>query len=209
MIIKVANVSKKIKNNIILDNVNLELRDGTIYGFVGRNGCGKSMLFKTICGFISPDSGTILQDNRDIYLENSFPSDTRALIEKPEYVGNLDAVENLDILAKIQNKITKEDIIETLVSVNLDKEMHKKFREFSLGMKQKLGIAQVLMENPKVMILDEPFNGVDNESVLMIKKILLKKKEEGHIILLATHIPDDIKDLCDKVYMMDNGKIVN
>ena len=140
-----TNVSKKIEKEQVLQDVSFSLKEGLIYGLVGRNGSGKSMLLKTICGFIRPDKGSVLVDGIDIYKTNSFPKNTRALIERPNYLPDLTGYENLKMLASIMNKIGDEEIFNTLKKVNLFEEKDNKFKKYSLGMKQKLGIAQVLM----------------------------------------------------------------
>ncbi|MFA5602331.1 MAG: ABC transporter ATP-binding protein [Bacilli bacterium] len=208
-IIETNDLSKKIKIENILDNINIRLEEGNIYGFVGRNGSGKSMLFKTICGFVKPTEGEILVNGVDIYKKNTFPDDTRALIEKPKFLPHLTGFENLELLASIQNKIGTKKIIESLEKVGLLAYKDKKFGAYSLGMKQKLGIAQVLMEDPKILLLDEPFNGLDEQSAKNIRKILLIEKEKGKLILIATHIKEDVEILCDEVFYLDVGKIIN
>ena len=207
MSIIINNVSKKIGNDVILDNINLTFEEGKIYGLVGRNGSGKSMILKTICGFIKPDTGFVLIDDNDIYKTCSFPDDTGALLDVPNYIPDLTGLENLQLLAQIQNKIGNDEIIETLKMVNLYESKDKKFKKYSLGMKQKLGIAQALMENPKIIILDEPFNGLEDESCEKIRKLLIDEKNKNKIIIIATHIKEDIESLCDVVYRVDNGKI--
>lgn len=207
MKIEVSNVSRKLGNEEVLKNINLELEPGKIYGFIGRNGSGKTMLFRTICGFLKPDTGYVKVDGRDLYKNNEFPKDTAALLEKPNYISDLTGFENLKLLSKIKNIINDDQIMETLKLVNLENEADKKFKKYSLGMKQKLGIAGVLMEDPKIMILDEPFNGLDDESAEKIRKILLKEKEKGKLILIATHIKEDIEILGDVIYKMDKGVI--
>ena len=207
MKIKLINVSKEFKKIPILKKVNLEFNDGTIYGFIGRNGSGKSVLLKIMCNFYEPSTGQVLYDDIDIVKKQIYPIDTRALIETPSFLPNLTGFENLKLLAAIQNKITDEDIIKTLKLVNLEDDMNKKYSNYSLGMKQKLGIAQVLMEDPKVIILDEPFNGVENETVKKLRKVLLEEKKKGKIIILASHIKDDIDELADVVYEVDAGII--
>ena len=209
MKIEVSNVSRKLGNEEVLKNINLELESGKIYGFIGRNGSGKTMLFRTICGFLKPDTGYVKVDGRDLYKNNEFPKDTAALLEKPNYISDLTGFENLKLLSKIKNIINDDQIMETLKLVNLENEADKKFKKYSLGMKQKLGIAGVLMEDPKIMILDEPFNGLDDESAEKIRKILLKEKEKGKLILIATHIKEDIEILGDVIYKMDKGVIKN
>ena len=182
MKIEVKYVQKRFKKNIILDQVNVTFESGKIYGFVGRNGSGKTVLLKMICGFFTPTKGEILIDGVNIIKEKSFPKDTRALIENPKFIPDLSGLQNLKLLAKIQNKISEKEILETLEKVNLLKEKDKKFSEYSLGMKQKLGIAQVLMEDPKVMILDEPFNGIEDETSQELRELLIEEKKtwENH-----------------------------
>lgn len=206
MVIKVKKVSKKFKNNLILDDINIEFTDGKIYGLIGKNGSGKSVLLKMICGFYEPTKGEILFDEENIIKEKKFPPNTRSLIEKPNFIPYLTGFENLKVLANIQKIIDEKKIIETLKDVNLEND-NKKYSEYSLGMKQKLGIAQVLMENPKVIILDEPFNGVDDETTLKIRNLLLKEKSKGKIIIIATHIKEDIEILADEVYKFNNTKL--
>ena len=202
-----TNVSKKIEKEQVLQDVSFSLKEGMIYGLVGRNGSGKSMLLKTICGFIRPDKGSVLVDGIDIYKTNSFPKNTRALIERPNYLPDLTGYENLKMLASIMNKIGDEEIFNTLKKVNLFEEKDKKFKKYSLGMKQKLGIAQVLMEDPDLILLDEPFNGIEDESIEKIRKILLEEKRRGKLIIIATHIKEDIDELCDVIYKMSDGKM--
>lgn len=202
----VENLYKSIDDNVILNNINLNLKKGKIYGITGRNGSGKSMLFKSICGFLRPNKGKIIVFKEDIYLNKSFPKDTRALIEKPTFISSISGFENLKLLAKIQNKIDDNEIEETLKLVNLYDNKDKKYGKYSLGMKQKLGIAAVLMENPKIIILDEPFNGIDNESIKKIKDYLLEIKKD-RLIVVATHIKQDLEDLCDEIYTMNNGNL--
>lgn len=202
----VENLYKTIDDNVILNNINLNLKKRKIYGITGRNGSGKSMLFKSICGFLTPTQGKVIVFDDDIYLNKTFPKDTRALIEKPTFISSISGFENLKLLAQIQNKTNNKEIDETLKLVNLYDNKDKKYGKYSLGMKQKLGIAAVLMENPKIIILDEPFNGIDNESIKKIKEYLLGIKKD-RLIVVATHIKQDLDDLCDEIYTMDNGNL--
>lgn len=206
MEIVIRNLSKKFKDNLVLDNVNLKFESGNIYGFVGENGSGKSVLLKLICSFYIPSNGEILIDNINYCDNSSFPNNLRAFIDIPSFYPEKTGFENLKILAKIQNKINDEKIIETLKIVNLYEEKNKKFYEYSMGMKQKLGIASVIMENPKIMIFDEPFNGVDEKSK---EKIIdyLKKIKNKKIIIVSSHIKEDINKLCDKIYYFEKGTI--
>lgn len=204
---EIKNVTKKIDKEMVLNDISLSLNSGTIYGLVGRNGSGKSMLLKTICGFVKPDKGYVIVNGEDIYKNNTFPKNTAALIERPNYLPELTGFENLKMLASINKKIDDTEILNTLKKVNLLDEKDKKFKKYSLGMKQKLGIAQVLMENPDIMILDEPFNGLEEESANKIRKILLEEKEKGKLIIIATHIKEDIDELCNVIFHIDKGKI--
>lgn len=207
MKIEVTNVSKAFKNVEILRNINITLEGGHIYGLIGRNGSGKSVFLKMICGFYRPTKGDILYNGKSIVSNDIFPPSTRALIEKPTFLPDLSGIENLLLLAKIQNKIGKEEIEKAMEEVNVLSEKDKKVGKYSMGTKQKLGIVQVLMEDPEVMIFDEPFNGIENATVKKIKNILLKKKKEGKLIILSSHIKEDIIALADKVYEVDSCKI--
>lgn len=205
--IVIKNVSKSFDGIEVLHDVNLDLKEGKIYGFIGRNGSGKSVLFKIICGLYYPTSGSVLVDGVDIHKNDVFPNDMRVLIEKPNFLPNLTGLENLKLLASIQNKITEEDIILILDKLNLKKDMNKLYHKYSLGMKQKLAVAQVFMENPKMMIFDEPFNGIEEKTVEVIKKILLEEKKNGKIILISSHIKEDIEELADTIYFVDAGSV--
>ena len=185
----------------------MSLSAGNIYGFIGRNGSGKSVLLKLICSFYEPTSGKILFDGKDIFSSAEFPPRTRALIEKPNFLPDLTGKENLMLLANIQHLITETEVDEILEKVLLSDDKHKKYHKYSLGMKQKLGIAQVLMEHPEVIILDEPFNGLDDDSIKQIRTLLLEEKKKGKLIIIATHLKDDIQFLCDEVYEFQNGVV--
>lgn len=202
--IVVKEVSKSFDDAEVLHDINLEFKEGHIYGFVGRNGSGKSVLFKILCGLYFPTTGSVVIDGVDIHKNNIFPNNMRVLIEKPNFLPNLTGLENLKLLASIQNKITEDDIIDILNKLNLKDDMNKLYHKYSLGMKQKLAIAQVLMEDPEIMIFDEPFNGIEEKTVKIIKNILLEEKKKKKIILIASHIKDDIEQLADIVYLMDD-----
>lgn len=204
MKIEIKNVTKQFKNTNILENINITFNEGKIYGLIGRNGSGKSVFFKMLCGFYSPTSGEILFDNIDIIKEKIIPPDTRALIEKPSFLSDLSGYENLSLLAEIQNKIGSGEIIKTLKKVNLLEDKDKKYKHYSLGMKQKLGIAQALMEDPKVIILDEPFNGIEDETANELRSVIKEEAKKGKIIIVATHIKEDIIDMCDEIWKFDN-----
>lgn len=207
MKIEVKNLTKKFRKNVVVDNVNVTFESGKIYGIIGPNGSGKSVFLKMLCAFYVPTEGTILQDGVDYIKENSFPSSTRALIEGPDFIPSLTGYENLKLLASIQNKIGDNEINDALKKCFLFEEKDKKYGEYSLGMKQKLGIAQAIMENPQVMILDEAFNGIDEAAVKKFKKLLRDMKKEDKIIIITSHIKDDIKELADETYMFESGKL--
>lgn len=209
MKIEVKNLTKKFNKVKVVDDVTIKFESGKIYGLTGRNGSGKSVFLKMLCSFYLPTSGTILQDGWNYIENNSFPKSTRALIESPDFIPDISGYENLKILASIQNIASDEDICNALKDVDLYDEKDKKYSEYSLGMKQKLGIAQVIMENPQVIILDEPFNGVEEKSVIKIKKILKKLKNQDRLIIITSHIKEDIKELSDEIYVFDAGKLSN
>ena len=207
MKIEVKDLTKKFQNQVVLGHISMTMESGHIYGFIGRNGSGKSVFLKILCGFYMPTAGEILFDGKNYSANNLYPDNLRALIEKPSFMPNLTGYENLELLASIQNKIGKSEIEETLKKVNLFEEKDKKYSKYSLGMKQKLGIAQVLMENPEIIILDEPFNAIEEETVNKIKNILLEEKSKGKLIILSSHIKDDINSLADIILNMNNGTI--
>lgn len=206
MEIIVENVTKNIGKNEIIKTANLKFESGNIIGFIGRNGSGKSVFQKLLCGFYTPTTGRILVDGKDINSPKYYPKEIRVLIEKPSFYPDLTGQENLELLAGITNKISKKEIIAALEIVNLISEKDKKYSKYSLGMKQKLGVAQAIMEDTSIIILDEPFNGIENESVKKISEYL-KKIKKDKIIIISTHIKEDIENLCDVVYEFDNGYI--
>ncbi len=207
MKIEIKNVSKKFKDIEVLKNVTMTLESGHIYGFIGHNGSGKSVLLKLICAFLKPSQGEILFNGENVIDNNKFPPSTRALIETPNFISELSGLENLELLAEIQHKIGEKEIEEALKKVGLEENKNKKYYKYSLGMKQKLGIAQVLMEDPDILILDEPFNGLDEKSASQIRNILVQEKQKGKLIILATHIKEDMNVLCDKMYKFDSGTV--
>ncbi len=207
MKIELKNVSKSFKKNLIINNISATFESGHIYGFYGRNGSGKSVLQKIISGLYVPTSGSVIVDGVDINKEKIYPKNMRILIEKPAFFPDLSGFNNLKLLADINKTIDENKIIETLELVNLKEEMNKKYSKYSLGMKQKLGVAQAIMEDPDILILDEPFNGIEQATVDKLTKYLLKKKKEGKLIIISTHIREDLTKLSDKIYVFDNGSI--
>src|SRR5574344_1355255 len=199
MKIEINNLTKKFKENIILSNINMTFSSGNIYGLYGRNGAGKSVILKMICGFYVPSSGSILFNGENLNTELKYPDNLRALIEKPSFFPDMTGFENLKMLAEIQNKITDDDI------VNLSDEKDKKYSKYSLGMKQKLGFAQVIMENPDIMVFDEPFNGIEQNTVIKLMNYLKQEKAKGKLIILSTHIKENLIKIADKIYDLEAG----
>lgn len=206
-VVKIRGLSKSIKGNIILDNINLNFDKGKIYGIVGRNGSGKSILFKSISGLIRPSKGTITVFD-EVIGEGNFPKDFGVLLDVPGFLPQYSSLKNLRILASINNKATDKEIRESIITVGLNPDDKKPVKKYSLGMKQRLGIAQAIMENPKLLILDEPMNGLDEEGVTEIRRLLADLKKRGVTIILSSHNPEDIAVLCDYVYKINNGVIM-
>ena len=204
--VKVKNVTLNIKDALILDKVNLSVEKGSICGLVGRNGSGKTMLMKCICGFIPVTEGEILVNNQKVGVKDKFAENLGFIIETPGFLPALSGYKNLKILADLKGRIGKNEIIETLQRVGLNPKMKKPVSKYSLGMRQRLGIAQAIMENPDVLILDEPFNGLDKAGVAEMRQLLLSLKESGKAIMLASHNAQDIEMLCDYVHEMEDWK---
>lgn len=207
MKLTVTNYTKVIKNKIILDCINLELESGVTYGFFGRNGSGKTMLFRAITTLIYPTKGDIQIDGKSIIHEDFDLSQIGILIEDPGFYPHLTGFENLEMLYTINHKKDEKHINTILDKVGLNDAKNQKYKEYSLGMKQRLRIAQAFMENQKIIILDEPTNGLDEKGIEIVRKIIQEEKQRGKLILLASHNKDDLKILCDKVYRIHEGKI--
>ena len=205
--IKVENVSLKIKKDMILRNINVEFERGKIHGIIGRNGSGKTMLMKCICGFIRPTDGEITVSGKRIGVDCDFPESVGVIIETPEFIPYYSGFKNLKLLADIRRKITDDDIRRSIELVGLDPMLKKSVKKYSLGMRQRLGLAQAIMEDPDLLILDEPMNGLDKDGVGEMRKYLLDLKAQGKTILIASHSAEDIDVLCDSVVEMDKGKM--
>lgn len=206
-VIKVDKVTKKFGSDIALSNVSIEFERGKIYGIVGRNGSGKTVLFKTMIGFLKPTSGRVVVDGKEIGKDTDFADNIGIIIETPGFLSAYSGYKNLEYLASIKNLIGEKEIRESMERVGLDPDSKKKVGKYSLGMRQRLGIAQAIMENPNILILDEPMNGLDHQGVKDVREILLNLKAEGKSIILASHNKEDIEALCDEVYEMDHGKL--
>lgn len=207
-IIKVDKLIKKFGSDIALSNVSIEFERGKIYGIIGRNGAGKTVLFKTMIGFLKPTSGRVIVDGKEIGKDTDFADNIGIIIETPGFLSSYSGYKNLEYLASIKNMIGGKEIKESMERVGLDPNSKKKVGKYSLGMRQRLGIAQAIMENPDILILDEPMNGLDNQGVEDVREILLNLKDEGKSIILASHNKEDIEVLCDEVYEMDHGKLI-
>ncbi|WP_343285134.1 ATP-binding cassette domain-containing protein [Hominenteromicrobium mulieris] len=203
--IEVQNAVKRFRDQVVLKNVSISFEKGKIHGIVGRNGSGKTVLFKCICGLMHPEEGVILVNGKRVGRDVDMPEDIGAIIEAPGFLPNYSGYKNLRFLANIRRKIGKEEILNVLKTVGLDPESRKHVGKYSLGMRQRLGIAQAIMEDPEILILDEPMNGLDNAGVQDIRALLLELKAQGKTILLASHNHEDIAALCDTVHEMDGG----
>ena len=202
----IENLSKTIKNNKILDNVNLTFESGHVYGLVGRNGSGKTMLLRAICGLIFPDSGKVIIDGKQLHKDISFPESCGIIIENTDLLPNFSAFDNLKMLSEIKNTANDNMIKSAIKSVGLDPDSKKKVKTFSLGMKQRLSIAQALFEDPDILLLDEPTNALDEDGVNDVRRILLEQKKKNKLIIIASHNKEDISLLSDTVISVSNGR---
>ena len=203
--ISVQNLSKSFGQERVLKNVTRDFEKGKIHGIVGNNGSGKTVLMKCICGFLIPDSGSITVNGERVGVDVDFPRDIGLIIETPGFLPNMTGVKNLEILASLNKKIGLEQIAAAIRRVGLDPLMKKPVGKYSLGMRQRLGIAQAIMEDPALLILDEPLNGLDKHGVREMRQLIKGLKEQGKTILLASHNQGDIDELCDTVCEMDAG----
>lgn len=206
--IQLQNVTKRIKENTVLDNVSYTFKSGFVYGLYGQNGSGKTMLLRAISGLINLDSGSIFIDGEKLHDKIEFPPETGIVIENMELLPECSAKRNLQMLAKIKNIADEKDIIFSLERVGLDPDSDKKVKKFSLGMKQRLNIAQAIFENQKIILLDEPTNALDEDAVQLIYKIIREEKSRGATIIVATHHKEDLKEVCDVLLKIAEGKIV-
>uniref|UniRef100_UPI0040299E20 ABC transporter ATP-binding protein n=1 Tax=Agathobacter rectalis TaxID=39491 RepID=UPI0040299E20 len=206
--IQLQNVTKRIKENTVLDNVSYTFKSGFVYGLYGQNGSGKTMLLRAISGLINLDSGSIFIDGEKLHDKIEFPPETGIVIENMELLPECSAKRNLQMLAKIKNIADEKDIIFSLERVGLDPDSEKKVKKFSLGMKQRLNIAQAIFENQKIILLDEPTNALDEEAVQLIYKIIREEKSRGATIIVATHHKEDLKEVCDVILKIGREKLL-
>ena len=205
--ISVQNVIKTFGEETVLHDVSHDFEEGRIHGIVGNNGSGKTVLMKCICGFLFPTKGRILVNFKQVGKDCDFPDDIGIIIETPGFLPGLTGMKNLQILASLKRKISDETIWNTIKRVGLDPSMKKPVSKYSLGMRQRLGIAQAIMEDPSILILDEPLNGLDKHGAAQMRELIKELKAQGKTVLLASHNQQDIDELCDTVCEMDAGVI--
>lgn len=206
-IVEIKNVSKRFGDNIIFDDVSLSIEQGNCVGFVGENGAGKSVLFKMIAGLMNADRGEIYVRDQLVDRDKNFPKDLGFFVNQPSFVDIFDGFENLKLLAEIKNSIDDKKIRDTMIAVGLDPDNKTKFKSYSTGMKQKLAIAQAIMEDQDLVLLDEPFNALDTKSNLEIINVINKLKEEDKTIFLTSHQEEYLRKLCNEIYLVNDNKI--
>ncbi|MBC1389001.1 ABC transporter ATP-binding protein [Listeria welshimeri] len=207
--IKIVNLQKKIKHAEVLTDINYSFESGKIYGVFGKNGSGKTMLLRSLAGLIIPTSGEIFIDNKQLHQDISFPPSMGIIIENMELLPQFDAKTNLKIIAKIKNIASEQDIENAINRVGLAPHADKKIKKYSLGMKQRLNIAQAIFEKPDIILLDEPTNAIDDQGIELVNQLLLEEKQRGATIIIASHHKEDIEPLCDICLRMDQGKIIH
>lgn len=207
MVININNATKYIKKALILDNVTLEFHSGRIYGLQGPNGSGKTMLMRLACGLIRPTSGAVYIDGKKLGKDMDFPASLGLLIENPAFLPNYTGLKNLELLAGIQKRVGTAEVRQAIRDAGLDPDDRRKFRKYSLGMKQRLGIAAAIMERPELILLDEPTNALDESGVAQICGLIRRERERGALILLACHDARILEGLADEVYTVYDGKV--
>lgn len=205
--VEIKNISKSFGDHIIFDDVSLSIDQGQCVGFIGENGVGKSVLFKMIAGLIEADKGQIYVKDQLVGRNENFPTNIGFFVNQPSFVDIFDGFENLKLLAEINNKIDDKKIRDTMIAVGLDPDNKTKFKSYSTGMKQKLAIAQAIMEDQDLVLLDEPFNALDTKSNLEIINVINKLKEEDKTIFLTSHQEEYLRKLCNEIYLVNDNKI--
>ena len=206
--VEIKNYTKRIKEKNVLEDIDCRFEGGKIYGLIGRNGSGKTMMLRAIAGLIYPTRGSVVINEKVLHKDIDFPENTGIIIENTEMLPQYDGFTNLKLLAKVSKKATDNDITAALQRVGLGDVGKKKVKAYSLGMRQKLSIAQAIFENPEILLLDEPTNALDEKSVEEVRKILLDYKKNGALIILASHNKEDIERLSDEIIEMDNGRLI-
>ena len=206
--INVEHLNLTIKKKTILSDINITFEAGKIYGLVGNNGCGKTMMMKCISGFVKPTSGQVVCNSKVVGEDIDYLADAGIIIENPLFISYYSGYKNLYLLSKVRNQIGKDRVRETLQLCGLDPDLRLPVRKYSLGMRQRLGIAQAIMEDQKILILDEPMIGLDIDGISEMRDLLLKLKDEGRLIILASHNSEDIRILCDVIIKMDKGRVI-
>ena len=207
MFLEVKHISKQIGADEVLKDITISMEKGKIYGFQGKNGCGKSMLMRVICGLVIPTHGSVTIDGEQLGKELSFPRSLGMMIEKPGFLGSYTGLQNLEMLAAIRSELKKKEIEDVLARVGLEDVMHKKYRKYSLVMKQKLGIAAAIMEKPDILILDEPANALDEKSEEQLWNIVREEKERGALVIVSCHTAEVLESVADEIYRMDCGRV--
>lgn len=208
MNIKVEALSKKINGAMVLKDISCEFVSGNIYGIVGKNGSGKTMLLREIAGLIRPTKGSISVDGKTLHHDISFPPNLGLIIEKPDFLNYLTGFENLKMLAEIRHRVADDKIKTLMTKFSLEPNSKQAVKKYSLGMKQKIGIIQAIMENPDILILDEPFNALDEDTVLLVRNLLLQYRKDGKLIVITSHHREDIDAICNHIYRMEEGQLI-
>ena len=207
--IKIENLVKTIKGNKVIDNITLTLKSPKIVGFKGINGSGKTMLMRLICGLIKPTEGKITINGKVLHKDISFPESVGILIENPAFLDSYSGFENLKMLASIKNIVKDYQIKDIIRAVGLNPDDKKHYKKYSLGMKQRLGIACALMESPDIIVLDEPTNALDSDGITMVKELIVQKREEGALVIISCHDIDILKELSEEIYVLEQGKLTD
>lgn len=209
MKIEIKNYTKTIKDSTVLDNINITFESGRIYGLKGKNGSGKTMLMRAVCGLIKPTSGQVVIENEVLGKDISFPRSIGVLIENPSFLASETGFSNLRMLADLGEGVSDKDIEDTLLELGLNPKEKKSYKKYSLGMKQKLGIAAAVMEHPDIIILDEPINALDQDSVEAVKNMIIRERDRGAVIILACHDTEELEYLADEIICIQDGKIIS
>lgn len=206
--IVIQNLSKTIKKNVVIQDISMELQSGTVYGFKGINGSGKTMLMRLICGLIRPTQGEVSINGKVLGKDLSFPESVGVFLENPAFLGSYSGFQNLKLLASIKSVADDEAIRSALSRVGLRPDDHKKYRKYSLGMKQRLGIAAAIMERPDIVILDEPTNSLDADGVNLVKSVIKDEKKRGALVIISCHDAELLQDLSDETFLLEQGRLV-